>query len=148
MYRAIVSVVAIAMLVCGTAAAQNNGFGLGVILGEPTGLSCKLWRDNSAAIDGAAAWSFDKKDALYLHADYLFHNFSLVKSNIPVYYGIGGRVKFEEKSKAGVRIPFGIDFMLTEVPLDIFFELVPLFDLVRTTGFGVNGGIGIRYYLY
>jgi len=146
MVRLIAFFLITAVLLCGTVTAQSAGFGLGVIVGEPTGLSCKLWRGSNTAIDGVAAWSFGKGGALQLHSDYLFHNFNLIGGNIPIYYGIGGKIKFAEKSEAGVRIPFGIDFMLTEAPLDIFFELVPLVELVPATGFEVNGGIGIRYF--
>jgi hypothetical protein len=146
MVRLMACFIITAVLLSGTVTAQNAGFGLGVILGEPTGLSCKLWTGRSTAIDGAAAWSFGEEDALHIHADYLFHNFSLIKGNIPIYFGIGGRAKFEKKSKVGVRIPLGIDFILSEAPLDIFFELVPLLDLVPATDFDVNGGIGVRYF--
>jgi len=146
MVRLIAFFLITAVLLCGTVTAQNAGFGLGVIVGEPTGLSCKLWTGSNTAIDGVAAWSFGKKGALQLHSDYLFHNFNLIKNNIPIYYGIGGKIKFAEKSEAGIRIPFGIDFMLTEAPIDIFFELVPLVGLVPATDFEVNGGIGIRYF--
>lgn len=146
MVRLMACFIIIAVLLSGAVAAQSTGFGLGVILGEPTGLSCKLWTSRSTAIDGVAAWSFGKKGALHLHSDYLFHNFNLIKDNIPIYYGIGGKIKFAEKSEAGIRVPFGIDFMLTEAPLDIFFELVPFVELVPATDFEVNGGIGIRYF--
>ncbi|MDO9575046.1 MAG: DUF3996 domain-containing protein [bacterium] len=146
MVRLMACFIIIAVLLSGAVAAQSTGFGLGVIVGEPTGLSCKLWRGSNTAIDGVAAWSFGKGGALQLHSDYLFHNFNLIKDNIPIYYGIGGKIKFAEKSEAGIRIPLGIDFLLTEAPLDIFFELVPLIGLVPATDFEVNGGIGIRYF--
>jgi len=146
MFKPMLCFIIIAMLLSGTVAVQSAGLGLGVIIGEPTGLSCKLWTGSSTAIDGVAAWSFGKKGTLHLHSDYLFHNFNLIKDNIPIYYGIGGKIKFAEKSEAGIRIPFGIDFMLTEAPIDIFFELVPLVGLVPATDFEVNGGIGIRYF--
>jgi hypothetical protein len=148
MDRSNVFFVLTAVMLCSAVAAQDSGFGLGVIVGEPTGLSSKLWIGSSTAIDGAVAWSFDEKSVLYLHADYLFHNFNLFEEegNVPVYFGIGGSVKFEENSKVGVRIPVGIDYILTGAPLDIFLELVPLLDLVPGTEFRFKGAIGIRYF--
>jgi len=43
---------------------QTSGFGVGVILGEPTGISVKNFISRSTAVDGALAWSFDDGDAL------------------------------------------------------------------------------------
>lgn len=133
----------------GAIVAQDKGFGLGIILGEPTGLSLKNWVGSKTALDFAVAWSFVNSDSLHLHADYLIHNFGLFKvkkGTLILYYGIGGRVKTEKKSRVGVRIPIGINYILEKAPLDIFLELAPLFDLIPNTDFGITGGIGIRYY--
>jgi len=146
-------VVTLALLVtlssCTTTAAQGRGFGLGIILGEPTGLSFKKWRSDTTAIGGAVAWSFGKKNELHLHGDYLVHNFDVFRSkkeNLASYYGIGGRIKIiKDESRLGVRIPLGINYILEKAPLDIFLEFVPLLDLVPSTDFEVNGAIGIRY---
>ena len=137
------------LLVCGTVEAQDSGFGLGVILGEPTGISGKLWIENSKAIDGAVALSFDKESAVHLHADLLFHDFNLFKAEkgkLLLYYGVGGRIKFEDKSKVGVRFPGGINYLFPEAPLDVFLEIVPLLDLAPSTKFRLNAAIGIRYF--
>jgi len=147
-------VVTLALLVtlfsCTTTAAQDRGFGLGIILGEPTGLSFKKWRSDTTAIGGAVAWSFGKKNELHLHGDYLVHNFDVFRSEkekFAPYYGIGGRIKIiKDESRLGVRIPLGINYIFEKAPLDIFLEFVPLLDLVPSTDFEVNGAIGIRYF--
>jgi hypothetical protein len=36
--------------------AQADGFGVGIILGEPTGLSGKYWLTEKTAVDAAVAW--------------------------------------------------------------------------------------------
>lgn len=136
------------VLIAGSASAQGR-FGIGVIVGEPTGVSGKLWLTERTAIDGAAAWSFSDEAALHLHADYLFHNFDLIeveKGRFPVYFGVGGRVKFEDDSKFGVRIPVGIAYIMEDAPLDFFLELVPLLDLVPDTDFNFNAAIGVRFF--
>jgi hypothetical protein len=77
--------------------AQDRGFGLGIIVGEPTGVSLKGWLSKTTAIDAALAWSFAGGDFFQIHGDYLSHNFSLLKvekGKLPFYYGIGGRIKF------------------------------------------------------
>jgi hypothetical protein len=128
--------------------AQDSGFGLGVILGEPTGISFKNWVGSRTAIDGGIAWSFSNNNSLHLHMDYLVHNFNVFKAKkgkLALYYGIGGRIK-TEKSRVGIRIPVGINYIFGDAPLDIFFELAPVLDLVPSTEFRLTGGIGIRYY--
>jgi len=141
------------VVVCftGHAVAQERTFGLGVIIGEPTGPSFKLWTGSTTAIDGAVAWSLSKNNALHLHADYLYHNFSLIqveKGRLPFYFGIGGRIKIvegEKDDKIGVRIPVGLDYLFADTPLDIFVEVVPVLDLVPDTDLDFNGAVGIRY---
>ncbi len=149
MNRSIVFLVLIAVLTCSTAQAQDRGFGLGVILGEPTGISGKLWTGHGTAIDGAVAWSFEKKSSMHLHGDLLFHNFNRARVNkgkLLFYYGIGARVKFEDDSKVGVRVPLGINYLFANSPLDFFLEIVPILDLAPSTDFSLNGAIGIRYF--
>jgi hypothetical protein len=149
MVRSLLFFVFITLLTCGTLQAQDKGFGLGIILGEPTGISWKLWTGHGNAIDGAVAWSFDDENAVYLHGDFLFHKFYEYKEwrhRLFPYYGIGGRIKVEEKSKFGIRIPLGMNYLLENSPLDFFIEVVPLLDLAPSTDFSINGAIGIRYF--
>ena len=149
MIRSIIFFMLMVMLTCGTAQAQDKGFGLGIILGEPTGISGKLWTGHHTAIDGAIAWSFEKKSSMHLHGDLLFHNFNRARvdeGKLLLYYGIGGRVKFEDKSKVGVRVPLGINYLFAKAPLDFFLEIVPILDLAPSTDFSLNGAIGIRYF--
>jgi hypothetical protein len=130
---------------------QNRKLGLGFILGEPTGLSLKKWIGDTTAIDGSASWSFGRGSALQLHADYLLHLFNLFKvgrGKLPLYYGLGGRVKFDDDSKAGIRFPLGISYILENEPLDIFFEVAPILNLAPRTEFDLNGAVGVRYYFW
>lgn len=131
-------------------AAQSGAFGLGLIFGNPTGLSAKKWLSRHTAFDVGAAWSLGKNPGLHLHADYLFHRSDLeglVEGRSYAYYGIGGRVKLEnEDPLMGVRIPFGVTYLFPDAPFDAFFEVVPVFDLIPRTRFDLNLGIGGRFY--
>ncbi len=139
---------------CGQALAEGSGLGLGIILGEPTGVSAKLWLSGAVAVDAAAGWAFlnrhNNYNYIHLHGDILHHYFLPVPAGeLPLYYGIGARVRLasdEEKVRLGVRVPVGLEYLFEPVPLGCFFELVPLLDLIPETQFGVNGGLGIRYY--
>jgi len=130
--------------------ARGGNFGLGVIIGEPTGISMKYWNGRTTAIDGAIAWSFGDESAFHLHADYLIHAFEVIKVSegaLPLYYGIGGRLKFQKKEdQLGIRIPLGMAYYFSKAPLDIFLELVPILELIPSTEFDFNAAIGIRYY--
>jgi hypothetical protein len=132
--------------------AKGGNFGLGVILGEPTGPCFKYWTGAKTAIDGAAAWSFANNAGLHLHADYLWHKFDLIaveEGSLPLYLGIGGRIRFAEGSgddRIGIRIPVGLDYIFADAPLDIFLEIVPILDLAPDTDLDFNGAVGVRFF--
>jgi hypothetical protein len=149
MFKSIPMVVLMVLLMCGSVLAQDAGFGLGIIIGEPTGLSCKSWTGDRTAIDFAIAWSFEKEAAIHMHGDLLWHNFGAVEAergDINFYYGIGGRVKFEDDGRAGVRVPLGLGYIFETAPLDFFLEVVPILDLIPETDFNLNAAMGMRYY--
>jgi|SRR6056297_2936326 len=128
--------------------AQRSGLGVGVILGEPTGLSVKKWTGSKTAIDAAAAWSLTG-EYIHFHADALVHSFALSvdEGQLPLYIGLGGRVLLADKPAIGVRVPVGAAYHFDAAPFDMFLELAPILDLIPDSDFDVNGAIGIRYYL-
>jgi hypothetical protein len=128
---------------------QDKGFGLGIIVGEPSGVTFKYWTSSDGAFDGAVAWSFIDGGALHLHADYILHNFSLItvsSGKLPFYYGIGARIKLVDNTRLGVRVPVGLVYLMNGTPIDFFLELVPILDLAPKTDFKINAAIGGRYY--
>jgi len=125
-------------------------FGVGVILGEPTGLSFKQWVGDHTAIDAAAAWSFGDESAFHVHLDYLIHTEGRADPDIGrvfFYFGIGGRLRAEEdEGRIGARIPVGLDYEFDGSPIEVFFEIAPILDLTPETELRVNGGFGVRYF--
>ena len=152
--RALVVLIAFALCLGAFAprsAAAEGSTGLGIIIGEPTGISFKQWIDGQNAIDAAAAWSFADEGAAHLHADYLWHFFDRIKGTekvtVPLYIGVGGRVKFDEDDALlGVRIPLGATYILEEAPFDFFLEVVPILDIAPDTDFRLNAAIGARFF--
>jgi len=147
----------IAFVLCLPAAHARDGLGLGIILGDTTGVSFKNWIGKTRAVDGAAAWASSDNNYFQLHMDYLIHDFTALqvreaRGRLPVYYGIGGRVKFNDNKKRnhdvyfGVRVPIGIAYLTVSAPLEFFIEAVPILDLIPGTDFDINGAIGARYY--
>ena len=134
------------------AAGGNVGSGtweLGVILGEPTGLSAKYWMSSVNALDFGAAWAFEEDGNFHLHCDYLVHNYDIFKvdeGSLPLYFGIGGRVRFQDKdSRVGLRIVLGLEYLTAAYPMGVFFEVAPIVDFAPETEASINGGLGIRY---
>lgn len=140
-----------AVALAGTSQAQDrkSNVGLGVMIGEPTGFTLKSWVSPKSAFDVGLAWSFNNDDNLYVHADYLWHNYNVFRveqGSLPLYYGVGGRILFANDPKIGVRIPIGMEYQFEDNPLGIFLEIGPIVDIAPDTDFDGSGGIGIRYY--
>jgi hypothetical protein len=148
MKRLVIVLILFILFFCCAASAKEKDFGLGVIVGEPTGLSFKIWMTKTAAIDAAAAWSF-VDGTFHFHADYLLHSFGLFKverGELLLYYGLGGRISTESKLRVGVRVPVGLSYSIENSPLEVFFEIGPILDLAPATEFRLTGGLGIRYF--
>lgn len=129
---------------------QDRGFGMGVMVGEPTGFSGKYWLDKERALDFGLAYSFVRSySAFSLHADYLIHLPELIKSEyrLPVYYGFGARIRTSKNENAfGARGVAGIVWLHNHLPLDVFIELAPVFNLFPETSLQLDFAFGARYY--
>jgi hypothetical protein len=131
---------------------QGGNTGIGLIFGEPTGLSLKYWTTSTIALDGAAAWSFVNGGSFEVHADLLFHSFQLFhvdRGRVALFYGFGGRFKTAtdtEKARVSFRVPIGIAYEFEGVPIELFFEVAPMLDIVPSTEAAIGGGMGFRYY--
>jgi hypothetical protein len=150
------------LLSAGATIAQERKFGLGVILGEPTGLSAKLWISSKTAFDFGLGWSiggdrisdhiggYSGGSRVHFHMDYLWHWFDAIHSSerFPLFTGVGGRINTGAgyKNSAAVRGVLGIAWLPRRAPIDIFLELVPSLEVVPSTGFGIDAGIGARFF--
>ncbi|HEY6191645.1 MAG TPA: hypothetical protein VI215_04875 [Bacteroidota bacterium] len=157
-----VAFIALFLFLAGKGAiAQEHQFGLGIIVGEPTGLSAKLWTSSTTAFDFGLGWSFGgdrlgRGDIYYsgsrvhFHMDYLWHSFDAIQSTerFPLYYGIGGRINSGAHYDAAfaVRGVFGIAWMPHNAPVDVFLELVPSLQFISSSNFAIDAGLGARYY--
>ncbi len=132
--------------------AQDNGLGLGLMFGEPTGFSAKYWLDDEHAVDMGLAYSFvHPHSAISIHADYLIHVPNLITKNgdLPFYYGFGGRihVSAHDVPFIGARGVVGLVWMSKRYPLDVFFEIAPVFNIFAETSLHLDMAVGARYYL-
>lgn len=125
-------------------------FGLGVIIGDPTGISGKYWLTEKRAVDMALAWDLSgDEDRFEVHADHLWHFDLKIDSSqgrLPLYVGLGGRLLTGHDARLGLRIPMGIAYLFPRTPIELFAEVVPVVDFTPDSDSTVNGGAGVRFY--
>jgi hypothetical protein len=147
-------VAAIATAVAVPAFAQDaKTFGLGFIVGEPTGIDAKFFlSSNERALEFAAAWSLSGENDLHLQGDYLWHRYGLFdlknQDEMPLYFGIGARAVLREDvdDVVGIRFPVGLAYMFANYPFDIFVAIVPILDIAPDTDFDLEGALGARFW--
>ncbi len=133
---------------------QAESFGIGGIIGDPTGISAKMWLDKKTAIDGAFAWSMSGPRAIHVHGDYLLHELSLFRIGrhpMNLYYGAGARISsYSSDDKTGLglgaRAPLGIAYEFRKHSVELFGEFSLILELTPRTEAFFNFGIGGRYY--
>jgi hypothetical protein len=137
--------------------ADKGALGVGIILGEPTGVTAKLYLQDDQALQAAVGFSLFR-GGLHVNADYVFHPWILQERDtfvLPAYIGPGVRVlDYQENAKSEValdlRVVAGLLFDFKEVPLDAFVEVAGLigYDFGPGHGFdpALNIAAGARYY--
>jgi len=173
--------IAIAAVVCagGSARATEVGysrqFGVGAVVGDPTGLSGKIWVGQTNAVDlgvgfygyGFRGGCFTDRDgrtvcdrrygygSTSVHADYLWES-KIVEGHgaqLDWHLGGGARTLFASGACArdcwdlGARAPVGLDLTFQQPTfLEVFLELAPAFYVVPVAFFSFEGALGARGY--
>ena len=134
-------------------------FGIGLIVGEPTGISGKYHLSDRNAIDGALG--FSPFDRMRLHVDYLWLSRPFGERRLVFSYGAGLAIGFGKRwvdgrrgvfgyvvQEAGlaVRAPVGLAYMIPRTLLEVGCEIAPLLILGPEAGLGVDGGVILRIY--
>jgi hypothetical protein len=133
-----------------------GGFGAGIILGLPTGISLAFRPGGSFYWDGALAWSFSRGSAA-VHFDALLQVTNLKSPDLPdidfpLYIGVGPRVRIGDNTEEdsafdlGVRVPVGMNMMHDNLPIEGFFEIAPGVKFYPGTTFLFDIAIGARLY--
>lgn len=138
-----------------SSAGAPSGFGIGVVVGEPTALSAAYRSGGRSWIDAAVGWSFPR-EWMAFHADLLITPATLASPDLgelrfPLYVGVGPRVRVDfdeygDRDSVGVRVPFGMAMYHTSVPVEGFLELVPGIGIIPETEPFFDIGLGVRYY--
>jgi hypothetical protein len=139
---------------------ESRAFGLGLQLGEPTGITGKLYLDGRTnAIDFLVGSYYDAGFAgdVYVHVSYHAHLAELASGRgvaVPFRIGVGGFLnsgywRFDDDANDivfGARVPFGLDFDLETAPVQFYVEVAFEIAIIPFVGAGIDGGIGARYY--
>lgn len=138
---------------------EKGTFGIGLMIGLPTGIAAKLYLEDDRAVQGAFGVNLIS-EGIHVHADYVFHPYILQDKEeftMPVYAGPGARLVQYRKGRdgdnymaLGARGVFGMMFDFKNIPLDAFLEaaFVLEYGFADDEGFGVtlDVGGGARYY--
>jgi len=157
-----------------TASAQDSqygqsDFGVGLMVGSPTGVTAKKYLAENHAFDGAFGFGYG---GYSIHADYLFEQPDFLGENdarLGWFLGIGGQFQVERERyygrngyydrkydrddrdrrhiHAGPRVPIGLELRFRSLPpLEMFAEIALGFEIVEYPGLTLNGGLGARWY--
>ncbi len=132
-------------------------FGMGLIVGEPSGLSAKYWLRADRAIDFAFGASF--LTDFRAHATYLYHVDAFDHQRVPLYYGIGGSIagrtgrvaEFGSDTRRdrvglGVRGAIGVSYLIPTAPFDLFIKFGSVLIVFPPAALDIDLSIGARYY--
>lgn len=134
-------------------AQRPGGVGIGVQLGDPSGLSLNLPTGGRASVDLLAAWDLD--DFFFLNGHALFMQPLNSAPNFGVFYGPGafigvrdrdrGRWDFDDQVYAGASGTIGLNYFIDQ--FEIYLRATLRLQLIDRTDGSAGGGLGLRYYL-
>jgi len=128
----------------------EEGFGVGFVLGSPSGFSASLpMGGGTRAINAVLGYDLVHGSALHAQADYVWIRgdlFDVERGKISLYYGPGAFAVISGHSAVGIRFVGGVDYRFEGVPLQVFLEAGPGINVLPNTAATGSGGLGIRYY--
>jgi hypothetical protein len=138
---------------------EKGSLGVGIMIGEPTGLAAKLYLQDDQAVQGALGFTF-VSGGFQAHADYVFHPLILEEREaftMPAYVGPGVRLMQhaagrdgDDDFRVGARVVAGMLFDFKEIPLDVFVEVAGVVECWFKDGEewnpALNAAAGARYY--
>ena len=152
----------------------SEGFGLGLFLGQPTGLTLAGNFGGGHMVQGYVAFELVYRDSFILIADYIWHpNIIVSNATLDLSWHFGGGLVLgtwmhdyrydcyrpDPRTRPdywvcndytrvmfGLRMPFGLDLFFHPVPLELYFELAPGIEVFPFVDWILFGGVGLRYW--
>ncbi len=134
----------------------------GVVLGAPSALTAKHWKNTLQAYQFGLGYDVDRHVTVY--GDHLWHfpevpgQMNIEAQGLVPYIGVGGLVRVftdagpRNRDNEGrnirilFRVPLGVEWMIPQVPLALFVELAPGVRILPNLTGEFGGGLGLRYY--
>jgi hypothetical protein len=153
MRKLLLTTLLVGIAVAARATPARADFGLGLFLGEPTGLDLKIGLNHRSALDVVLGFSTfrDGRDG-YGHLTYLVTPVVAQGEavTVPVRLGIGGAIYGPSGDlSVAVRAPFEVGLRLRRTPLEFYGEIalaLVFVDPDNDVFFDVQGGLGFRLY--
>ncbi len=128
---------------------RPGAIGIGGQIGEPSGLSVKVYNPGSASFDALAAWEND--DFFYVNLHGVYERHLANSQNLHFFFGPGGFIGFQDRPRdedddvvAGISGTFGLGLVIER--FEIFGQLTPRLAVTPTTDGDLGGGVGARFY--
>lgn len=121
--------------------------GIGGQVGNPSGLSIKVYRPGFPSYDILAAWDLDRFYFVNVHGLYEHHLGN--SERVHVFFGPGGFVGVDDRPgddevDAGLSGRLGLNVLAGQ--FEIYVQATPRLTVIPDTEGDVGGGVGIRYY--
>ncbi len=126
--------------------------GMGLMVGEPSGGTLKLWVDRDEAWVFGLGVSPMGDPSIQAQADYVLHIYEIAQAaglnQTPLYCGLGLRLNGPEDGRLeiGIRIPAGLSHFFNREGVEVFAELAPVLNVIPEIRGELNFGVGIRFY--
>ena len=134
-----------------------TGWGVGVQIGEPSGLVLQRRPDGEdwaaqAGLTWSVAGRFGQVSADYLRRPVVLKFSEVPTLRIPILVGVGAQLDLGYGRKRGraspvggaIRVPLQISVTDTELPADAYVELAPSLVVAPFVGFDFDASVGIR----
>ncbi|MCC6397837.1 MAG: hypothetical protein IT282_12530 [Bacteroidetes bacterium] len=153
--------VAVAVVALAPVGRAQERFGIGLMIGDPSGISWKYHLRSANALSGLVG--FSPFDRFRIHVDYLWEARPFDQPSLSLWYGVGGAVGFGRAQYlvkhnrdtyvtrtasmgVGIRMVGAFNFAVPRSPVELGLELAPILIIGPDTGVGVDGGIYVRFY--
>ena len=127
---------------------SSGSVGIGLQVGDPSGLTLKFYNGRKASVDILAAW--DLNDYLFVNVHALYHKPVGGSGNVNFFYGPGAFIAFYERGRyedylgVGISGNFGINVFFDQ--FELFGQITPRLQVIENTNGDLGGGIGLRFY--
>jgi hypothetical protein len=138
----------ILLLAAAPASAADEKFGAGVVLGVPFGVTAKYWLDSRYAAQshlGVSDGDFTMDVDLLKNFDGILPR-KVSGYRMPLYAGLGLKIKSERETFAGIRFVGGVSMFHSKKPIEFFAEVAPVLRFAPSEGGAFDGAVGVRRY--